>query len=117
MKSRSEERSCWGSSRAGDSSGRCHSHQRSASPSRSSLDGVGRLADGWREVPLSQAQPGDVFTFDGPEGNGQHVGRFNAWVNGKPQYVGSNNVNADGSQRISFDTGAWAYRVHICHPN
>ena len=56
MKSRSEERSCWGSSRAGASSGRCHSHQRrSSSPCLSSLEGGGRLAQSPSAVGLFHA--------------------------------------------------------------
>jgi hypothetical protein len=29
---------------------------------------------------------------------------FAGWKNGKPVYIGSNNVNRDGTQRISYST-------------
>src|SRR6185312_6086683 len=82
------------------------------------------LADGWVNtyngsptgVPLSAAKPGDVVCFDGPGGAFQHVEIFNGFVNGKPQFIGSNNILADGTQEISTDTGSWAYTVHIYAP-
>ena len=33
---------------------------------------------------------------------GHHTVMFAGWQNGKPQYIGSNNVNSDGSQRITM---------------
>ncbi len=74
------------------------------------------LNDGWREIPLSQAKPGDVCCFDGPGGNYQHVELFNQWNGGSPQYIGSNNILADGTQAICTDDGSWAYRVHVFAP-
>jgi peptidoglycan hydrolase-like protein with peptidoglycan-binding domain len=82
------------------------------------------LADGWTNtfngsptgVPLSAAKPGDVVCFDGPDGSFQHVEIFNGFVNGQPQYIGSNNILSDGTQEISTDTGSWAYTVHIYAP-
>lgn len=74
------------------------------------------LADGWSEIPLSQAKPGDVVCFDGPSGNYQHVELFNAWNGSTPQYIGSNNTLSDGTQAITHDTGKWAYRVHVFAP-
>jgi hypothetical protein len=82
------------------------------------------LRDGWKEtysgspggVPLSKAKPGDVVCFDGPGGAFQHVEIFNGFVNGRPQFIGSNNILPDGSQEISTDDGSWAYRVHVYAP-
>jgi flagellum-specific peptidoglycan hydrolase FlgJ len=73
--------------------------------------------DGWKDVPLKDAKPGDVVCFDGPEGNYQHVEIFNGWVNGKPQFIGSNNVLSDGTQEVTTDTGSWAYRFHVLQPS
>ncbi len=74
------------------------------------------LADGWREIPLSEAKPGDVCCFDGPGGPYQHVELFNAWNGSRPQYIGSNNILSDGTQEISYDDGSWAYNVHVFAP-
>jgi peptidoglycan hydrolase-like protein with peptidoglycan-binding domain len=74
------------------------------------------LADGWREIPLSEAKPGDVACFDGPHGNYQHVELFDGWNGSQPRYIGSNNTLRDGTQAITHDTGAWAHRVHIFAP-
>jgi peptidoglycan hydrolase-like protein with peptidoglycan-binding domain len=71
---------------------------------------------GWTLVPLADAKPGDVCCFDGPDGPYQHVELFNGWVNGTPQYIGSNNILADGTQEISTDNGAWANTVHVLQP-
>lgn len=73
-------------------------------------------AAGWKDVPLSSARPGDVVSFDGPAGNYQHVELFDSWVNGQPQYIGSNNILPDGTQAISYDDGKWAYQVHVLTP-
>jgi murein DD-endopeptidase MepM/ murein hydrolase activator NlpD len=54
----------------------------------------------FKRVSLSQARPGDVVSMKTP--GGHHVVLFAGWKNGKPQFIGSNNVNRDGSQRISF---------------
>lgn len=55
------------------------------------------LADGWTAVPLSEAKPGDVVISNG----GGHVVLYA----GDGQFIGSNNVNPDGSQRISMGGG------------
>ena len=56
----------------------------------------------WGEVSLKQAKPVDVVCFRVPgEGDYAHVEMFAGWKNGKPTFIGSNNVNRDGSQRIS----------------
>jgi LysM repeat protein len=56
----------------------------------------------FRRVSLSEAKPGDVVSMKTP--GGQHVVMFAGWKNGKPQFIGSNNVNPDGSQRISISS-------------
>lgn len=54
----------------------------------------------FRRVSLSQARPGDVVSMRTP--GGQHVVLFAGWQNGRPLFIGSNNVNPDGSQRVSY---------------
>ncbi|HLL85525.1 MAG TPA: LysM peptidoglycan-binding domain-containing protein [Longimicrobium sp.] len=54
----------------------------------------------FKRVSLAQAKPGDVVSMKTP--GGQHVVLFAGMKDGKPQFIGSNNVNADGSQRISM---------------
>lgn len=69
----------------------------------------GLLADGWQRVnDISQARPGDVVVMDQ---NGQsHVVFFHSFdSNGRPRFIGSNNVNADGSQRISWGGASGSY--------
>jgi spore coat assembly protein SafA len=59
----------------------------------------------WSATSLANAKPGDVVCFNVPgEGPMSHVEMFAGWVNGQPQFIGSNNVNPDGSQRISQGT-------------
>lgn len=56
----------------------------------------------WRETSLSNAKPGDVVAFNVPgEGPMSHVVMFAGWNNGRPSFIGSNNANSDGSQRIT----------------
>lgn len=54
----------------------------------------------FRRVSLQNAQPGDVVSFQ--TNGGHHVVLFAGWKNGRPLFIGSNNVNADGSQRVSY---------------
>jgi len=54
----------------------------------------------FRRVSLSQAKPGDVVSMKTP--GGHHVVLFAGWKNGRPMFIGSNNVNADGSQRVTY---------------
>ncbi len=54
-------------------------------------------ADGWTTVSLSEAQPGDVVVSNG----GGHVVLYA----GDGQFIGSNNINPDGSQQISMGGG------------
>ncbi|RKG87459.1 LysM peptidoglycan-binding domain-containing protein [Corallococcus sp. CA053C] len=54
----------------------------------------------FKRVDLKDAKPGDVVSMK--VGSGQHVVMFAGWKDGKPQFIGSNNINSDGSQRISI---------------
>lgn len=54
----------------------------------------------FKRVSLQDAKPGDVVSMKTP--GGQHVVMFAGWKDGKAQFIGSNNVNPDGSQRISL---------------
>ena len=54
----------------------------------------------FKRVSINQAKPGDVVSLKTP--GGHHVVMFAGMKNGKPQYIGSNNINKDGSQRISY---------------
>ncbi|NYZ61624.1 C40 family peptidase [Luteimonas deserti] len=65
--------------------------------------------DGWSTVSLQDARPGDVVLM---QRNGQsHVVLFAGFENGRPQFIGSNNVNADGSQRISWGGASGNYEI------
>jgi LysM repeat protein len=57
---------------------------------------------GWTEVSAAQAKPGDVVIIQG--GGVSHT----VIVSGPGQTVGSNNVNSDGTQRISHSSLDWA---------
>jgi len=67
-----------------------------ASPSVAQLR-ANLKADGWRSIPLSEAKPGDVVISNG----GGHVVIYA----GDGKFIGSNNVNPDGSQRVSWGGG------------
>jgi LysM repeat protein len=54
----------------------------------------------FRRVSLQNARPGDVVSMKTP--GGQHVVLFAGWKNGRPLYLGSNNVNRDGSQKVTY---------------
>ncbi len=54
----------------------------------------------FKRVSINQAKPGDVVSLKTP--GGHHVVLFAGMKNGKPEYIGSNNINKDGSQRISY---------------
>lgn len=60
-------------------------------------------ADGWTSVPLSEAKPGDVVVSNG----GGHVVLYA----GDGQYIGSNNINPDGSQQISMGGGSGTVEI------
>ncbi|BBY26742.1 WXG100 family type VII secretion target [Mycolicibacterium sediminis] len=55
-------------------------------------------AQGWHAVPASEAKPGDVAVING----NQHTELVSTNVDGKITLIGSNNVNPDGSQQISY---------------
>ena len=57
---------------------------------------------GWTAVDPSQAKPGDVVIIQG--GGVSHTEIYA----GNGRMIGSNNVNADGSQRISENNLSWA---------
>ena len=60
---------------------------------------------GWQPVSLANAKPGDVVIM---ERNGvSHTEIVASNENGKVTLIGSNNRNADGSQRITYDTSNW----------
>lgn len=54
----------------------------------------------FQRVSLANAKPGDVVSMKTP--GGHHVVMFAGWKNGRPLFIGSNNVNADGSQRVTY---------------
>lgn len=60
-------------------------------------------ADGWQSVPLSEAKPGDVVVSNG----GGHVVLYA----GDGQFIGSNNINPDGSQQVSMGGGSGLVEV------
>ena len=65
--------------------------------------------DGWTTVSLQDAKPGDVVLM---QRDGQsHVVLFAGFENGTPKFIGSNNVNADGSQRISWGGASGNYEI------
>ena len=53
---------------------------------------------GWKVVPASQAKPGDVAIVN----YGHHVELVHSNKGGDITLIGSNNVNSDGSQRVSW---------------
>jgi spore coat assembly protein SafA len=66
------------------------------------------LSEGWQRVDLSQARPGDVVVMD--SGGQSHVVFFHSFdANGNAQFIGSNNRNADGSQRITWGGASGSY--------
>lgn len=65
----------------------------------------------FRRVTLANARPGDVVSMKTP--GGQHQVLFAGWKDGKPQFIGSNNVNPDGSQRVT--QGGMNYPIMAIH--
>lgn len=60
---------------------------------------------GWKPVDMSHAKPGDVVIM---QRNGvSHTEIVAKNENGKITLVGSNNRNADGTQRITHDSSTW----------
>ena len=70
-------------------------------------------AGGWQPTSLANATPGDVVLM---QSNGQsHVVLFAGHdASGQPRFIGSNNVNADGTQRISW--GGASGNFHLLTP-
>ncbi|MGY1530501.1 LysM peptidoglycan-binding domain-containing protein [Luteimonas sp. A649] len=65
--------------------------------------------DGWKTVSLADARPGDVVLM---QRDGQsHVVLFAGFEGGQPKFIGSNNVNADGSQRVSWGGASGNYEI------
>lgn len=54
----------------------------------------------FQRVSIANAKPGDVVTFKTP--GGHHTVIYAGMQNGRPLYIGSNNINPDGTQRISY---------------
>jgi len=55
----------------------------------------------WHAVSSHNMKPGDVVSFEVPgEGHMAHVEIFSGYKHGVAQFIGSNNVNSDGSQRV-----------------
>ncbi|WP_440222716.1 LysM peptidoglycan-binding domain-containing protein [Dokdonella sp. MW10] len=61
--------------------------------------------DGWTPTSLANAKPGDVVIIKG--GGMSHTEIVASNDNGKVTFIGSNNRNADGTQRITYDNGNW----------
>lgn len=55
---------------------------------------------GYKRVSLANAQPGDIVSMR--TNGGQHVVMYAGMKDGKPLFIGSNNVNSDGSQRVTY---------------
>lgn len=67
------------------------------------------LGKGWQAVSLKNAKPGDVVIM---QNNGaSHTEIVASNKNGKVTFIGANNRNADGSQRITYDDSNWAYNA------
>lgn len=70
----------------------------------------------FHQVDLQHAKPGDVVCFNVPgEGPYSHVEMFAGWQNGQPLFIGSNNVNADGSQAISMGPAGYPIAAIFQH--
>lgn len=80
-------------------------------PASAHANSVDRLDDtlrarGWRPVDAAHARPGDVVIIQG--GGVSHTVMVESNENGRLRLIGSNNVNADGSQRITTSSANWA---------
>lgn len=76
-------------------------------PANLHTDSVAQLKDtlmqrGWTAVPASEAQPGDVVIMQG--GGISHT----EMVSGPGQMIGSNNINPDGTQKVSYNSLSYA---------
>ena len=82
-------------------------------PASAHTNSVDRLDDtlrarGWTAVDPSQARPGDVVIIQG--GGVSHTVMVESNDNGRLRLIGSNNINADGTQQVSVGGAAWALR-------
>ena len=59
----------------------------------------------------ANASVGDCVTFK--TANSHHTVMFAGFKNGQPQFIGSNNVNPDGSQKITM--GSMNYQLLAVH--
>jgi len=71
------------------------------------LDGTLR-ARGWQPVSVANARPGDVVIIQG--GGVSHTVMVESNKNGVLKLIGSNNVNADGTQKVTIGSADWALR-------
>ncbi|AOH35159.1 LysM peptidoglycan-binding domain-containing protein [Luteimonas sp. JM171] len=68
---------------------------------------------GWQPTSLANARPGDVVLMQ--SGGQSHVVLFAGHdASGQPKFIGSNNVNPDGTQRISW--GGASGNFHLLTP-
>lgn len=65
-------------------------------------------ARGWQPVSPANARPGDVVIIQG--GGVSHTVMVESNNNGQLRLIGSNNVNADGSQKVTIGSADWALR-------
>jgi spore coat assembly protein SafA len=65
-------------------------------------------ARGWQPVSAANARPGDVVIIQG--GGVSHSVMVESNNNGQLRLIGSNNVNADGTQKVSVGSADWALR-------
>lgn len=65
-------------------------------------------ARGWQPVSVANARPGDVVIIQG--GGASHTVMVESNHNGHLRLIGSNNVNADGSQKVTIGSADWALR-------
>ena len=72
-------------------------HTNSVATLKSNLQG-----QGWTSVPANEARPGDVVIIQG--GGVSHTEIYA----GDGKMIGSNNTNADGSQKVGYGNLSWA---------
>ena len=65
-------------------------------------------ARGWQPVSAANARPGDVVIIQG--GGVSHTVMVESNKNGVLKFIGSNNVNADGTQKVTIGSADWALR-------
>lgn len=75
------------------------------SASVATLDGNLQGA-GWQKVSLDNARPGDVVIMPN-----RHVVLFAGMENGQPKFIGSNNINPDNSQQVSWGGASGDYYI------